>query len=220
MSNIRKTPHSSNISLQNNPYALATGLVDPDVGETPTDKAALSCPAPAETRNSYVSSPNIAALPAAEERFLTDRMVAGRYDVQKQTIWRWAKTSPLFPKPIKFEGGTTRWRLSDIIAYERQVMRAAGVISRARARRKRTGSIGPTRWWNSTAYVGTLCLTGSRRGSSVWNTRGATSFGVRTSMPSIGRDVKTPSVHVSSMRCIVSYASASTRCSMWASKSA
>lgn len=121
MSNIRKTPHTSHISIQNNPYALATGLVDPDVGE-PKDKAASNGPPPTEPHNNYVSPLNAAALCGTEERFLSDRMVAERYGVQKQTIWRWAKTSPLFPKPIKFEGGTTRWRLSDLIAYERQVM--------------------------------------------------------------------------------------------------
>lgn len=121
MSNIRKTSRSSSTSFQNNLYALAKGHVDPDVGKSPWDKAGSIRPAQTASHHSGDSIPNAAALSGADERYLPDRMVAERFGVQKQTIWRWAKTSPLFPKAIKFEGGTTRWRLSDLIAYERKV---------------------------------------------------------------------------------------------------
>lgn len=56
--------------------------------------------------------------------FLSDKDVAQRYSVKKQTIWRWAKSSPMFPKPTKFQGTTTRWCLAELIEYDRQEMEA------------------------------------------------------------------------------------------------
>jgi len=56
--------------------------------------------------------------------FLSDKDVAQRYGVKKQTIWRWAKSSPTFPKPTKFQGTTTRWCLAELIEYDRQEMEA------------------------------------------------------------------------------------------------
>ncbi|MNV88278.1 hypothetical protein D3C71_1824710 [compost metagenome] len=50
--------------------------------------------------------------------------MAQRYGVKKQTIWRWAKSSPTFPKPTKFQGTTTRWCLAELNEYDRQEMEA------------------------------------------------------------------------------------------------
>jgi prophage regulatory protein len=55
----------------------------------------------------------------SDDLFLSDHDVARRYSVTKQTIWRWHKILPGFPKPIKI-GGASRWRLSELIAYEAQ----------------------------------------------------------------------------------------------------
>lgn len=44
--------------------------------------------------------------------------VAARYNVIPSTIWRWLKTVPDFPAPIKLTPGTTRWRLSDLASFE------------------------------------------------------------------------------------------------------
>lgn len=59
--------------------------------------------------------------PVAEEaeRYLTVRDVARRFAVSVQTVWRWAKERPQFPKPVELSPGTTRWRMSDLIAFER-----------------------------------------------------------------------------------------------------
>ncbi|KPQ16483.1 MAG: transcriptional regulator, AlpA family [Rhodobacteraceae bacterium HLUCCO18] len=50
--------------------------------------------------------------------FLSDRQVAERYSVHRGTPWRWMKSDPSFPKPIELSPGCTRWRLSDLEAWE------------------------------------------------------------------------------------------------------
>ena len=51
------------------------------------------------------------------ETYLSDKQVAARYGVHRATPWRWSKSDPSFPKPIQL-GGVTRWRLSEIEAWE------------------------------------------------------------------------------------------------------
>lgn len=53
------------------------------------------------------------------ETFLTDLDLAARYGVHRSTPWRWTKTDPSFPRPVVLSPGCTRWRLSDIDAWER-----------------------------------------------------------------------------------------------------
>jgi predicted DNA-binding transcriptional regulator AlpA len=48
--------------------------------------------------------------------FLSDKAVGERYSVHRATPWRWAKAGN-FPVPIKING-STRWKLSDIEAWE------------------------------------------------------------------------------------------------------
>lgn len=50
--------------------------------------------------------------------YVADQYLAGRYSVSRQTIWRWLKTDPNFPKPVSLSPGCTRWRLADIEAWE------------------------------------------------------------------------------------------------------
>lgn len=53
------------------------------------------------------------------ERYLSVRQVADRFAVSVQTVWRWKKDSVAFPKPVVLSPGTTRWRMSDLVAFER-----------------------------------------------------------------------------------------------------
>ena len=66
--------------------------------------------------------PGTSAAPVAmrepERPYLTDVAVAARYAVSRPTIWRWTKTQPGFPLPIKLSSGTTRWRLEDLQRYD------------------------------------------------------------------------------------------------------
>jgi predicted DNA-binding transcriptional regulator AlpA len=52
------------------------------------------------------------------ETYLADVKVAQRYGVHRTTPWRWLKSDPTFPKPIALSPGCTRWKLSDIEAWE------------------------------------------------------------------------------------------------------
>ncbi len=51
------------------------------------------------------------------DQFLSDKKVADRYEIGRSTVWRWLKTNPDFPPPIKL-AGSTRWKLSDLLAWE------------------------------------------------------------------------------------------------------
>lgn len=60
----------------------------------------------------------LSAKPLAEERYLSVQDVARRYAISIQTVWRHTKHNPEFPKPIKILAGSTRWKISDILAYD------------------------------------------------------------------------------------------------------
>lgn len=51
-----------------------------------------------------------------ELTYLSADTLAQRYDVSKQTIWRWTRVGEL-PKPIKING-STRWSEIDISTFE------------------------------------------------------------------------------------------------------
>lgn len=53
------------------------------------------------------------------DTYLTDEQIAARYGVHRTTPWRWLKTSKTFPRPIRLSAGCTRWRLSDIVTWEK-----------------------------------------------------------------------------------------------------
>ena len=56
------------------------------------------------------------------ERYLTDHEVAVRFSTSRATIWRWVDKSPAFPTPVKLSPGTTRWKLSDLVRFEAQMV--------------------------------------------------------------------------------------------------
>jgi prophage regulatory protein len=49
--------------------------------------------------------------------YISDKFLAERYEVSRNTIWRWARAGRL-PKPVKFGERITRWRLDDVLASE------------------------------------------------------------------------------------------------------
>jgi len=51
--------------------------------------------------------------------YVSVEQVAARHDVLKDTIWRWVREGE-FPKPIKIGMKCSRWRLSELEAYEQQ----------------------------------------------------------------------------------------------------
>tara|TARA_B100000214_G_scaffold283400_1_gene212990 strand:- start:237 stop:431 length:195 start_codon:yes stop_codon:yes gene_type:complete len=52
-----------------------------------------------------------------KEKYLSDRELASRYEVSRVTPWRWAKKGA-FPSPVKLGPNCTRWKLSDVEAWE------------------------------------------------------------------------------------------------------
>lgn len=58
------------------------------------------------------------AISSNDERYLSVKEVGARYSISVQTVWRHTKQNPDFPKPVKILNGSTRWRMSDILAFE------------------------------------------------------------------------------------------------------
>lgn len=58
-------------------------------------------------------------MPNSESVFLRDTQLAERFNVQRQTIWRWVAQGD-FPKPVKLSPRCTRWRLSSVLEFERR----------------------------------------------------------------------------------------------------
>lgn len=54
-----------------------------------------------------------------EQTFLTVRQIADRYSVSVPTIWRWSRENRL-PAPFRLGPASTRWRLSEIEAWEKK----------------------------------------------------------------------------------------------------
>jgi prophage regulatory protein len=55
-----------------------------------------------------------------ENLYLSVDQVAARFDVSKDSIWRWKRQGD-FPPPVKLGGNTSRWRLADIEEWEGQL---------------------------------------------------------------------------------------------------
>lgn len=119
---------SDRVAPTANGYAAATGVTDPAPSEDEYTSQiadliaqrvldALLPKISAAQKLERTSAPTALA-PAKAEQLLTDNEVAALFKVSKQTIWRWIKTSEGFPKPLKIEKGSTRWRLSEIVEYE------------------------------------------------------------------------------------------------------
>lgn len=66
----------------------------------------------------HTQSDSKANQPQTPSIYLSDVQIANRYGVTRQTVWRWANSDPSFGKPIKLTAGCTRWKLSDIEAWE------------------------------------------------------------------------------------------------------
>jgi predicted DNA-binding transcriptional regulator AlpA len=51
--------------------------------------------------------------------YLRDGDLARRFNVHRATIWNWVARSG-FPRPVKLTANCTRWRASDVAAWEAQ----------------------------------------------------------------------------------------------------
>lgn len=56
---------------------------------------------------------------AETETFLSDADLAERYRISRASVWRWARCNG-FPPAIRLSPGCTRWRASEVAAWEAQ----------------------------------------------------------------------------------------------------
>lgn len=56
--------------------------------------------------------------------FLSDKELAERFGITRQSIWRWVSTTD-FPAPVKLSPGCSRWRLADVENWEKSKASAA-----------------------------------------------------------------------------------------------
>ncbi|MBM2293455.1 AlpA family phage regulatory protein [Sulfitobacter pseudonitzschiae] len=57
--------------------------------------------------------------------YLSDKQLADRFAVTRQTVWRWHRGDTKFPRAINLSPGCTRWKLSEIEAWETAQVEAA-----------------------------------------------------------------------------------------------
>jgi prophage regulatory protein len=50
--------------------------------------------------------------------YLSDTKLSERYGVARNTVWRWHRERPDFPRAVKLSPNCTRWKLSEIVAWE------------------------------------------------------------------------------------------------------
>jgi len=84
----------------------------------PIPRAAGSASHTPNTGKSDTRTPRTITDAQLYEQFLSDKDVARRYGVVRQTIWRWVKRNRGFPKPIMLAPVTSRWKLSELLYYE------------------------------------------------------------------------------------------------------
>lgn len=58
-----------------------------------------------------------------DEQFLTVKEVCQRLSIGKSTVWAWS-AAKRFPKPVQLSARCTRWRLSEIVVWERDMASA------------------------------------------------------------------------------------------------
>lgn len=59
------------------------------------------------------------------ETYYSIYQLSVRYGIHRSTLWRWVKTDPTFPQPVKLSRGCTRWKLSEIEAWDASKANAA-----------------------------------------------------------------------------------------------
>lgn len=58
--------------------------------------------------------------PDTLSKFLSDKEVAARLGVSRQTVWRWVREGR-FPSPVKIGPAAVRWREAGVMAWEAQL---------------------------------------------------------------------------------------------------
>lgn len=54
------------------------------------------------------------------DKFLNDKKIADALGIHRVTLWRWSREGK-FPKPVKLTNGSTRWKESEILNWQKQM---------------------------------------------------------------------------------------------------
>lgn len=65
---------------------------------------------------------------SCKQACLSVDQVAKRFGVSRAAIWRWSADSIGFPASIKLTRGTTRWKLSELIAFEMKQAKSGSAL--------------------------------------------------------------------------------------------
>ena len=52
------------------------------------------------------------------DTYLSDKDLSERYHITRNTVWRWHRERSDFPRSVKLSSNCTRWKLSNITAWE------------------------------------------------------------------------------------------------------
>lgn len=58
-------------------------------------------------------------IPDPDITYLSVRDLAQRYGVAPSTVWRWCDRGD-YPRPVSLTPGCTRWRMADVLTWERE----------------------------------------------------------------------------------------------------
>lgn len=86
-----------------------------------------------------MNTPPETGRPETRGMYLTERQVAGRFAVATATIRRWVRAAR-FPPAVRIVG-TTRWRLSDIEAFESALPTICPTLPREPDKSRRAASL-------------------------------------------------------------------------------
>ncbi|MEM7472252.1 MAG: AlpA family phage regulatory protein [Pseudomonadota bacterium] len=111
--------------------------VQADLFDTISGPAALH--RPVAKQPSYEPKPRRPSRNEADEAFLSVDQIMRRYSIARATVWRWVKANSDFPEPVKLSRGTSRWRLSDLVAFDRA--RENGSVRKKRSVSERSTKI-------------------------------------------------------------------------------
>ena len=59
------------------------------------------------------------------DTYLSDKDLSERYHITRNTVWRWHREREDFPRAIKLSPNCTRWKLSNITAWETSQVKVA-----------------------------------------------------------------------------------------------
>lgn len=106
----------ANSSTENSERTSASALLQRPSRRKAEDQAVEAKPNSASLHAATAWRPEADAV----QRFLSVSEVALRYSVSVPTIWRWQKLGT-FPHCYRIGGGTSRWALSELQAYDLQL---------------------------------------------------------------------------------------------------